>query len=106
MTPETMNLLANAHDEIIRLRQTVAQLEPKAHAYDTIAKFTRLMTRDEGGAYAPDVAQAIKQAIVGEQHKQESERRRRAQQSEPQSAQNRTEVLDLTQAAEAINTIG
>jgi hypothetical protein len=76
MNPEITQLLTLAHDEIIRLRQQVAALEPRAHAYDTIAKFSRLMPREEVGGHAPDIAYAIRRVVEGERHQQEETRRR------------------------------
>jgi hypothetical protein len=37
-----MQLLRRAHDEVLNQRFRVAHLEPKAHAYDTIAQIARL----------------------------------------------------------------
>lgn len=39
---ENINVMRQAHDEIIGLRRRIAELEPKAHAYETIAAIARL----------------------------------------------------------------
>ena len=40
--PEVIRALKLGHDTIVNLRREVAELRPKAHAYDTIAQMTRL----------------------------------------------------------------
>lgn len=40
--PEIVRALRVAHDEMLTLQRRVAELEPRAHAYDTIAQMTRL----------------------------------------------------------------
>jgi hypothetical protein len=98
MNPEITQLLTLAHDEIIRLRQQIAALEPRAHAYDTIAKFSRLMPREEVGGHAPDIAFAIRRAVEGERHQQE-ETRRRLEKTPSKPAEETSsgkEIFDLT----------
>lgn len=61
--PETLHLLRSAHDEIITLRRRVAELEPKAHAYDTIAINARLTKKHQGDYAQVDVAWELKNAV-------------------------------------------
>jgi hypothetical protein len=61
--PEIISLLRRAHDELITLRRQVAALEPKAHAYDTIAQLARLSHHPESQGYSEDVAWRLKQAV-------------------------------------------
>jgi hypothetical protein len=98
VTPEIFQLLTAAHDEIIRLRHQISALEPRAHAYDTIAKFSRLMPPEEVGGQAPDIAYVIRRAIEGERHQQDELRRRAAKNlNQPvEETSSRTEVLDLS----------
>lgn len=61
--PELGQLLRRAHDEVVTLRRRVADLEPRAHAYDTIAINARLTVRDGGGYAGIDVAWELKKAV-------------------------------------------
>lgn len=61
--PETVRLLRQAHDEIVTLRRRVADLEPRAHAYDTIAIQSRLTVKPEGGYASIDIAWELKKAV-------------------------------------------
>lgn len=61
--PETISLLRQAHDEVVMLRRRVAELEPKAHAYDTIAIIARHTTPNESQGYSVDVAWRLKEAV-------------------------------------------
>lgn len=60
--PETIQLLQRAHNEIVTLRRQVAELAPRAHAYDTVAALARLKEEPAQG-YSEDVAWRIKQAV-------------------------------------------
>lgn len=60
--PETIRLLRMSHDEIITLRRQVAELSPKAHAYDTLAKVIRLKSEPEQG-YGIDIAWELSNAV-------------------------------------------
>lgn len=61
--PETINLFRMAHDEVVTLRRKVAALEPRAHAYDTIAILARQAeVRTESG-YSVDVAWKLESAV-------------------------------------------
>lgn len=60
---ETLATLRNAHDEMIQLRRRIVELEPKAHAYDTLAATVRLNVREEGGYASVDAAWRLKLAI-------------------------------------------
>jgi hypothetical protein len=61
--PNILNLLRASHDEITVLRRRIAELEPKAHAYDTLAATVRLNVREQGRYDASDVAWQIKQTV-------------------------------------------
>lgn len=61
--PEQVRLLRQAHDEIVTLRRRVADLEPRAHAYDTIAIQSRLTLKPEGGYHSVDIAWELKKAV-------------------------------------------
>ena len=61
--PETMSLLRGAHDEILMLRRQIAELSPKAHAYDTIAQLARLSEKDQSRTYGEDMAWRLKNAV-------------------------------------------
>jgi hypothetical protein len=61
--PETISLLRHAHDEVVTLRRRVADLEPKAHAYDTMAIIARQSVRPESQAYGIDVVWRLKEAV-------------------------------------------
>lgn len=61
--PEVLRALRMGHDEIIRLKRYVAELEPKAHAYDTIAQMTRLTINEPMHGYGEDPAWVIKSLV-------------------------------------------
>lgn len=61
--PETIFLLRQAHDEVVMLRRRLAELEPKAHAYDTLALTARLAERTEHRDYSVDVTWQLKEAV-------------------------------------------
>lgn len=63
ITDEARQLLARAHDEIMILRQRVADLEHRAHAYDTIAQLSRLASPEKVVGYAEDVAHRIRELL-------------------------------------------
>lgn len=73
--PETLNLLRRAHDEITSQRRVIAELAPKAHAYDTLAIIARLSepTGNQQG-YGEDVAWRLKQAVEQLEKEREEER--------------------------------
>lgn len=58
--PDVINALRMAHDEIITLRRRVEALEPRAHAYDTIARIAALSVNPENVGYSEDVAWRVK----------------------------------------------
>lgn len=61
--PDIINALRVGHDEIILLRRRVAELEPKAHAYDTIAQVARLSIHEGVRGYGEDPAWRMKSVI-------------------------------------------
>lgn len=61
--PELLCLLRLAHDEVVTLRRRVAELEPKAHAYDTLAILARQSVHPESQGYGVDVAWRLKEAV-------------------------------------------
>lgn len=61
--PEIISALRMAHDEIVRLRRQVSILEPKAHAYDTIAQVARLSIQNANVSYGEDPAWRVKQMV-------------------------------------------
>lgn len=61
--PEIISALRMAHDEIVRLRRQVSILEPKAHAYDTIAQVARLSIQNTNVGYGEDPAWRVKQMV-------------------------------------------
>lgn len=61
-----IGLLASARSDILALRSEVKYLEPKAHAYDTIAMVARMNERQgcHGEAYASvDTAWQIEEVL-------------------------------------------
>ena len=72
--PNILNLLRGAHDEITILRRRVAELEPKAHAYDTLAATVRLNVCEGGGYAGPDLAWRIKEAVEKIEAERDAER--------------------------------
>lgn len=61
--PEIINALRVAHDEIINLRRELAEVRPKAHAYDTIAQLAQLSVHREPQGYGEDAAWRVKQMV-------------------------------------------
>lgn len=61
--PELLVMLRSAHDEIVRLRRRVEALEPKAHAYETIAQMTRLTIHEPPQGYGEDIAWRLKNEV-------------------------------------------
>lgn len=61
-----------AHDEIAVLRDKVRTLEPKAHAYDTIAQVTRLSIHQEQQSYGEDALWRIRHMIDRLIHEREA----------------------------------
>ena len=61
--PELLTLLRQAHDEVVNLRRRTAELEPKAHAYDTVAILARQSVHPESQGYGIDVAWLLKEAV-------------------------------------------
>lgn len=57
---DIINALRHAHDEIITLRRHVEVIEPKAHAYDTIAQMTRLTIPEQIRGGKIDAAWRVK----------------------------------------------
>jgi hypothetical protein len=72
--PETINLLRMAHDEIVTLRRQIADLSPKAHAYDTIAVLARQSEVRVERGYGVDAAWRLENAINELIAERESER--------------------------------
>lgn len=60
---ELNQALIGAHDEIVSLRARLAHAEPKAEAYDTIARLARLTIHEEARGYGIDVAWHIKSLL-------------------------------------------
>ena len=60
--PETISLLRMGHDEIVTLRRRIAAMEPKAHAYDTIAILARQSEVRVEQGYGVDVAGRLENA--------------------------------------------
>lgn len=58
---ELNQLLIRAHDEITNLRKRNNEIEPKAHAYDTLAVFARLSEPETLQGYAEDIAWRLRQ---------------------------------------------
>jgi hypothetical protein len=65
-----MRLMQEASDEITRLRRQVEMLEPKAHAYDTIAQIAQLSRKDRGGYASVDINYELK-TFINELQKEE-----------------------------------
>jgi cystathionine beta-lyase/cystathionine gamma-synthase len=69
--PDILRALRMGHDEIVTLRRRVAELEPKAHAYETISQIARLTVTPAAGFISPgsamlfgeDAAWRIKQLV-------------------------------------------
>lgn len=61
--PEIVNALRVGHDEILRLRRKIELLEPKAHAYDTLAQIARLTVQETQQGYGEDPAWRIKSIV-------------------------------------------
>lgn len=57
---ELNQALIAAHDEIISLRARLTHVEPKADAYDTIARIAKLTVQEEARGFSEDVAWRIK----------------------------------------------
>ena len=74
--PETLSLLRTAHDEIMTLRRQVAELAPKAHAYETIAIVARQSVHPEQSGYGVDAAWRLRDAIEKLEAEREEERQR------------------------------
>ena len=60
---ETISLLRQGHDEIVTLRRRLAELEPKAHAYDTLAIIARIAEPIESRGFSVDIAWTLKDAV-------------------------------------------
>lgn len=71
--PELLRLLRQAHDEIVTLRRTNAELAPRAHAYDTIASLSRVERCPPQQGYGIDVAWEIKAAVEKIEAEREAE---------------------------------
>lgn len=63
MTPEVRQALIASHDAILRARARIVELEPKAHAYDTLAQFVRALVPASGSRGEPDLAQEIRSLL-------------------------------------------
>lgn len=62
--PETISLLRKAHDEVVNLRRRISGMEPKAHAYDTIAILARQSDNYNGVSFGTvDVAWRLEEAV-------------------------------------------
>lgn len=73
--PEIIRALRLAHDEIVTLRRRVAELEPKAHAYDTISRIAALTEPDRPIGFAEDPAWRIKTLVDRLVAEREAERK-------------------------------
>lgn len=71
--PEMISLLQQSHNEIVGLRREIAELAPKAHAYDTIAAVTRMKPAPEQG-YTVDLAWRLAKAVEELHAEREAER--------------------------------
>ena len=60
---EMIRVLRQAHDEIVTQRRRLAEVEPKAHAYDTLAIAMRLAEPVSQQGYSIDVAWLVKEAV-------------------------------------------
>ena len=72
--PEMLNHLRLAHDEIVTLRRQVAELAPKAHAYDTLAILARQSVHEPPQGYSEDVAWRLRKAVEQLEAEREAER--------------------------------
>ena len=71
---DALQALRSGHDEIVRLRRQVAELEPKAHAYDTIGQLARLTIRREGEGMQEDPLWRIRTIVdAAEKRRQEAD---------------------------------
>lgn len=61
--PEIISVLRQGHDEIVMLRRRIAELEPKARAYDTIERIAALSDHTPPQGYGIDAAWRIKSAV-------------------------------------------
>lgn len=61
--PEIITALRIAHDEIVALRRRIADLEPRAHAYDTIAQIAHISRKPVTQGYGEDPAWRVKQIV-------------------------------------------
>ena len=61
--PEIIQVLRHAHDEVVTLRRRIAELEPKAMAYDTIAQIAALSIHPSNQGYSVDVAWRLKEIV-------------------------------------------
>jgi hypothetical protein len=71
---EARQALMVGHDEVIRLRRQLAELEPKAHAYDTIAQLARLTEKDVLRGMGEDPAWRMKAVVEKDAAKRAAER--------------------------------
>jgi hypothetical protein len=55
--------LRMGHDEIVRLRRRLDEVEPKAHAYDTIAQVARLTMPPNASGFCEDPAWLIRSIV-------------------------------------------
>ena len=60
---ETIRLFRIAHDEIKNLRRANAELEPRAHAYDTIAAIARFERPQYERGMGLDIAWELARAV-------------------------------------------
>ena len=61
--PEIIQVLRMGHDEIVRLRRRVEELEPKARAYDTIEQLAGLTVHPAPQGYGEDTAWRMKNTV-------------------------------------------
>lgn len=71
--PELLHLLRVAHDEIVVLRRKVAELEPRARAYDNIDRIVGMIPYPSQG-YGEDVAWRIKTVVERIEAERDAER--------------------------------
>jgi len=67
---EAVEMMQRAASEIEELRRRISQLEPKAHAYDSVAQVLRLLPQPSVG-YGEDVAWMLRKRIKELQAPQE-----------------------------------
>jgi len=72
-----LKMMQRCKSEILGMRNRIGNLEPKAHAYDTISKMVGIMAPQGGGYASEDIVYTLDREIEAETKREAEEQQRK-----------------------------